>query len=155
MAGAGAGSHDRADPSGHQPSGRRASRSLRPSDAQPVSIPLKSLPVSTSPTPQSVSASRTPPILEVELLVVAISRSGQPVRNVVDEVSLSLPAGGILALVGESGSGKTMIGRSILGLLPSAASVTGGDIRLSGVSTIGLPPAQLRKIRGGEVGMVF
>src|SRR5262249_47015117 len=56
---------------------------------------------------------------------------------------------------GESGSGKTMIGRSILGLLPSAASVTGGDIRLSGVSTIGLPPAQLRKIRGSEVGMVF
>jgi peptide/nickel transport system ATP-binding protein len=102
-----------------------------------------------------VSASATLPLLEIVRLVVSISRRGQPVRNVVEDVSLTLPAGAILALVGESGSGKTMIGRSILGLLPGAASVTGGDIRLSGGSLIDLPPAQLRKIRGGEVGMVF
>jgi peptide/nickel transport system ATP-binding protein len=94
-------------------------------------------------------------LLEVERLVVTISRHGKPVRNVVEDVSFDVPAGAILALVGESGSGKTMIGRSILSLLPGAASVTGGDIRLSGLSLNGLTPAQLRQVRGGEVGMVF
>jgi len=102
-----------------------------------------------------VSAPSTCPLLEVERLVVTISRHGKPVCNVVKEVSFNVPAGAMLALVGESGSGKTMIGRSILNLLPGAASVSGGDIRLAGQSLIGLPPAQLRKVRGGEVGMVF
>lgn len=96
-----------------------------------------------------------PAVLEVEGLVVSIARHGQPLRNVVEDVSLTLAAGSILALVGESGSGKTMIGRSILGVLPSSASVTSGAIRLSGRSLIGMPQAELRKIRGGEVGMVF
>lgn len=102
-----------------------------------------------------MSAPSTCPLLEVERLVVTISRHGKPVCNVVKEVSFNVPAGAMLALVGESGSGKTMIGRSILNLLPGAASVSGGDIRLAGQSLIGLPPAQLRKVRGGEVGMVF
>ena len=102
-----------------------------------------------------MNAPGTPPLLEVERLVVTISRHGKPIRNVVDDVSFSVPAGGMLALVGESGSGKTMIGRSILSLLPAAASVTRGDIKLSGRSLIGLAPAALRAVRGGEVGMVF
>lgn len=95
------------------------------------------------------------PLLEAERLVVTISRHGKPVRNVVEDVSFTVPAGTMLALVGESGSGKTMIGRSILSLLPGAASVTSGDIKFSGRSLIGLTPAQLRAVRGGEVGMVF
>ena len=59
-----------------------------------------------------MSAPAAPPLLEVERLVVTISRHGKPVRNVVEDVSFSVPAGEMLALVGESGSGKTMIGRS-------------------------------------------
>ena len=102
-----------------------------------------------------MSAPDIAPLLDVERLVVTISRHGKAVHNVVEAVSFTVPAGGVLALVGESGSGKTMIGRSILSLLPAAASVTAGSIKLSGQSLIGLPPARLRKIRGGEVGMVF
>jgi peptide/nickel transport system ATP-binding protein len=102
-----------------------------------------------------VSAPGTTPLLEVEQLVVSISSHGKPVRNVVDGVSFNVPAGQMLALVGESGSGKTMIGRSILSLLPAAASVTGGDIRLTGRSLMGMPDPLLRRVRGGEVGMVF
>lgn len=97
----------------------------------------------------------TAPLLEAEHLVVTISRHGKPIHNVVEDVSFNVPAGTMLALVGESGSGKTMIGRSILSLLPGAASVTSGDIRLAGRSLIGLTSAQLREVRGGEVGMVF
>jgi peptide/nickel transport system ATP-binding protein len=103
----------------------------------------------------SAASPVTSPLLEVEQLVVTIFRHGRPVRNVVEDVSFDVAAGAMLALVGESGSGKTMIGRSILSLLPGAASVTNGDIRLSGRSLNGLTPAQLRKVRGGEVGMVF
>jgi peptide/nickel transport system ATP-binding protein len=102
-----------------------------------------------------VNGPGTAPLLEVEQLVVAITSHGKHVRNVVDGVSFNVAAGQILALVGESGSGKTMIGRSILSLLPAAASVTGGDIRLTGRSLIRMTVPLLRKVRGGEVGMVF
>ncbi len=95
------------------------------------------------------------PLLEIERLVVTLSRHGQRLRNIVEDVSLTLATGEMLALVGESGSGKTMIGRSILSLLPDAASVTDGAIRLAGRNLIGLAPSQLREVRGGEIGMVF
>lgn len=69
-------------------------------------------------------------------------------------VSLYLDPGEILALVGESGSGKTVTGRSILGLLPETASVTGA-VLVEGTDVVGLSGPKLRQLRGKEASMVF
>lgn len=74
---------------------------------------------------------------------------------VVDRASLELQQGEVHGLVGESGSGKTMIARSILDLLPPGAAITGGSIRLGGTELRGLAPHEMRKLRGGSIGMVF
>ncbi|WP_374595173.1 dipeptide ABC transporter ATP-binding protein [Sphingosinicella sp.] len=95
------------------------------------------------------------PVLDVNGLTIALSRHGRVVRKLVENVSFTIPSKGILALVGESGSGKTMIGRSILGLLPDAASIAAGNVDLAGESLIGLPPQRMRHIRGSRIGMVF
>jgi peptide/nickel transport system ATP-binding protein len=72
----------------------------------------------------------------------------------VRSVSYSVAAGEVVAVVGESGSGKTVTAMSLLGLLPSNARVSGRAL-LSGRDLYTMTPAELRAVRGGEVGMVF
>jgi peptide/nickel transport system ATP-binding protein len=72
----------------------------------------------------------------------------------VSEVSFALTAGEVLAVVGESGSGKTVTAMSLLGLLPATASVSGRAV-LGGRDLFSLSAAELRSVRGNEVGMVF
>jgi peptide/nickel transport system ATP-binding protein len=57
-------------------------------------------------------------------------------------------------VVGESGSGKTMLVRSIMGIAPGRANVT-GRVVLDGVDVLSLPPAQRRRRLGAQLGMVF
>src|SRR5690606_34430437 len=73
----------------------------------------------------------------------------------VDEVSLNLTAGRMLALVGESGSGKSVTALSILRLLPPQAIVQAGAMTLDGKDILHLPEQTLRGLRGGRIGMVF
>lgn len=75
--------------------------------------------------------------------------------SLVKGVDLTVGAGRILALVGESGSGKTLIGRSILRLLPDGVVHDGGDIRFCGQPVQDLSVPALRELRGGQIGMVF
>ena len=70
------------------------------------------------------------------------------------EVSYSVAAGEVVAVVGESGSGKTVTAMSLVGLLPKTATVT-GSASLNGRELFGLSPAELRKVRGNEIGVVF
>jgi peptide/nickel transport system ATP-binding protein len=70
----------------------------------------------------------------------------------VDDVSLDVAAGEIVALVGESGSGKTATARAVIGLLPPGLATTGGRIDFAGAA---LTPATLRAQRGPGIGMVF
>lgn len=95
------------------------------------------------------------PVLEVGQLCVAISGSGKSLRRVVDCVDFKIHAGEIVALVGESGSGKTMIGRSILQLLPAVARIESGTIRFCGMELFGASGDVMRAMRGREIGMVF
>lgn len=53
----------------------------------------------------------------------------------VDDVSLSVPRGGVLTLIGETGSGKSLIAQAVFGLLPAGLSVS-GDIRVGGPEPI-------------------
>ena len=95
------------------------------------------------------------PILSIRGLDVAIHRRDAEPARVVKNVDLDVGAGEIVALVGESGSGKTMIGRSILRLLPPVARIDKGEIRFAGEELAGASEARLRAVRGAQIGMVF
>ncbi|WP_287604170.1 dipeptide ABC transporter ATP-binding protein [Thiothrix sp.] len=68
----------------------------------------------------------------------------------VDDVSLSVTAGQIVALVGESGCGKTTLGRAVLQL----EKPTSGSIQLHGQELTGLSASELRPLRP-KMQMVF
>jgi oligopeptide/dipeptide ABC transporter ATP-binding protein len=93
-------------------------------------------------------------VLEVTGLSTEI-RLRDATVHAVDGVSFTVAEGETLGLVGESGCGKTMLGTSLVRLLPPGGRITGGQVLLSGQDLAGLPEAQLRKVRGNEIGMVF
>ena len=65
-----------------------------------------------------------------DLLVDFVTEGG--VAQVLDRTNLSIAPGEVVGLVGESGCGKTTLARAILGILPSAARIRGGEIRFQG-----------------------
>ena len=83
---------------------------------------------------------------------VSIQFTGQT-QAVVRDVSLTLQAGEKLALVGESGSGKSVLARSILQL--DSGVQLAGEISFCGQDLLQLPVAELRKIRGRKIAMIF
>ncbi len=78
------------------------------------------------------------------------------VVKAVDGVSFALKRGEVMGLVGESGSGKSITGFSIIGLIdPPGRVESGSSVKLEGRELTGLPPAELRKVRGKQISMVF
>ena len=73
----------------------------------------------------------------------------------VDGVSFDVGHGEVVGLVGESGCGKSMVAHSILGLVPPPGRVVSGSVRLEGRDLTNLPPAEQRRVRGGDIGLVF
>jgi len=94
------------------------------------------------------------PALQVENLTTEIRLSRATV-HAVGNVDLEIAEGETLGLVGESGSGKSMLGLSILGLLPNGGHVTEGSVKLGGSELVGMSDRELRKIRGNDVSMIF
>ena len=74
--------------------------------------------------------------------------------RVLHGIDLSIEAGEAVGLVGESGCGKSVTWLAALGLLPAKASMQ-GSVRLGGREILGSPTADLEKIRGGRVAMIF
>ncbi|SLM95788.1 Dipeptide transport ATP-binding protein DppD (TC 3.A.1.5.2) [Corynebacterium xerosis] len=75
-------------------------------------------------------------------------------RSIVTGLDLTVRAGRITALVGESGSGKSMTALSTIGLQPRSAEVR-GSARLDGAELVGRSPSEMRRIRSGQIGMIF
>ncbi|MDF2114351.1 ABC transporter ATP-binding protein [Roseiarcaceae bacterium H3SJ34-1] len=74
----------------------------------------------------------------------------------VDKVSFSVNAGETMALVGESGCGKSVTAASILRLVPDPPGrITGGEIIFEGRDLLSLTMREMRKVRGGRIGMIF
>ncbi|MFK0040536.1 ABC transporter ATP-binding protein [Paenarthrobacter sp. NPDC090517] len=71
------------------------------------------------------------------------------------DVSFSVERGQAHGLVGESGSGKSLALRSLMGLLPSNARVTGGSATFKGADLFANRGRNIRKIRGAGISMVF
>jgi peptide/nickel transport system ATP-binding protein/oligopeptide transport system ATP-binding protein len=69
-------------------------------------------------------------------------------------VSLTVNAGDSVAVVGASGSGKTVLGRSMLGLVDEPGVVR-GSIDFDGIEVVGASEAELTRVRGLGIGMVF
>ena len=95
-----------------------------------------------------------PGLLEVADLAVAYDTGGARVWATRD-VTLDVDGGEAVGLLGESGCGKSTLLLAILGLLPSAARVVRGSIRLRGRELLGLPSSELRRVRGAEIAIVF
>jgi len=94
------------------------------------------------------------PVLEIKDLSTHIQLT-RSVVQAVGNIDLQIEAGETLGLVGESGCGKSMTGLSIMGLLPPGGSIVSGSIKLNGDELVGLSEAELRKIRGNDIAMVF
>ena len=95
------------------------------------------------------------PLLSVKDLAISFL-TAQGESAAVQDVSFTLEAGETLALVGESGSGKSITALSVLQLLNyNAAHHPAGSIRFKGQELVGASEAQMRKLRGHDIGMVF
>jgi peptide/nickel transport system ATP-binding protein len=93
-------------------------------------------------------------LLEVSDLKVAFATPRGTVQAV-DGVSFSLGRGEVLAIVGESGSGKSVCALSLLGLTRSPRTSIEGRALLDGQELICASEAQLRRVRGAHMAMVF
>ncbi|WP_448953359.1 ABC transporter ATP-binding protein [Labrys neptuniae] len=82
-------------------------------------------------------------------------RTDDGLVRAIDGVSFDLAEGEILGVVGESGSGKTVSLLAVMGLITDPNVVIEGSIRYKGRELIGLPPRELRHLRGNEIAMIF
>jgi peptide/nickel transport system ATP-binding protein len=75
--------------------------------------------------------------------------------NAVSNLSYTVELGQTLGIVGESGSGKSVSSMAILGLHDASRTQMTGSIRVGGTEIIGLSDANLRRMRGNDVAMIF
>ena len=94
------------------------------------------------------------PLLEIKNLTVTYPGASGEVRAV-DGASLALARGQALGVVGESGSGKSTLACAIPRLLPGAGRIAGGQILFDGEDVVRMAPRQLRRLRGGRIGIAF
>jgi oligopeptide/dipeptide ABC transporter ATP-binding protein len=73
----------------------------------------------------------------------------------VNGVSFTIPSGGALGLVGESGSGKTVTCHAIMRLIEPPGRILDGAILFGGHDLLRMPEREIRKIRGGQISIVF
>src|ERR1700758_3568345 len=103
---------------------------------------------------EAVGAAAVPAVLDVRGLHTYFRR-GRNVVKVVRGVSFRVGRSGSVGLVGESGSGKSITALSVMGLIQKPGFITDGQILLDGRDLVGMPSADLTKLRGRDAAMVF
>ena len=109
--------------------------------------------VSDAGTAGAGQAKGVVPALEIAGLTLDFHQDGRHLR-VLDGVSLRVEPGRTLAIVGESGCGKSVTALAVMGLLPDSAEL-GGAIRLGGRDLTAMSAEDRRRLRGGEMAMIF
>jgi oligopeptide transport system ATP-binding protein len=94
------------------------------------------------------------PLLEVKNLHVSYSARTGEVCPALSGVDFDLASGEILGMLGESGSGKSTLASALLRLLPSNGKIQQGSVLFEGKNLLQASPHDLRKIRGGRIGLI-
>src|SRR5690242_12217087 len=95
------------------------------------------------------------PVLSIRDLVVEF-KTEDGVVHAVDGLTYDVYPGETLGIVGESGSGKSVSTLSILGLIPQPPGrIVSGEAIFKGRDLLKVSDKELRKIRGGEMSMIF
>lgn len=94
------------------------------------------------------------PVFSVSDMEVSF-RGGNGWTSVVHDVSLEIARGETLALVGESGSGKSVTSLASMRLLDTETSRIRGKVLLDGKDLLTLSEAEMRKVRGNDMAMIF
>ena len=94
-------------------------------------------------------------LLKVTDLHISFKAKGEPVRAVTG-VTFSVNKGETLGIVGESGAGKSVLGLSLMGLLPeNTAYIPNGTVEFDGTDLLKLNKKQIRAFRGDRISMIF
>ncbi|THF67274.1 ABC transporter ATP-binding protein [Pseudothauera nasutitermitis] len=95
------------------------------------------------------------PLLAVDGLSVQF-QTRRGTAHVLDEVGFTLARGQTLGLVGESGCGKSMTALAMMRLIPQPPGrIAAGSVRLHGRELLALPEAEMRRVRGNRLSMIF
>jgi peptide/nickel transport system ATP-binding protein len=96
----------------------------------------------------------TDPLLSIQdLHLVFDTTRGQ--LKALNGISFDVRSGEIFGVVGETGCGKTVTGLSVLRLLPQTATIPQGRILFRGQDLLSLSEREMRKVRGGQIAMIF
>ena len=93
------------------------------------------------------------PLIDIRDLRVTFDTPRGPAEAICG-VDLTLQPGEVLGIVGESGSGKSVAMMALMHLLPPSARVA-GSVRFHGRELVGAPRAEMDRLRGARIGMIF
>ena len=93
-------------------------------------------------------------VLTLEGLTVALP-PGADRPHAMKDVSLTVGAGEIVCVVGESGSGKSMTANAVMRLLPTGVAIERGRVLFEGQDIAAASDAEMRKLRGAGIAMIF
>ena len=93
-------------------------------------------------------------LLEISGLAVHF-RTERGEMAAVDGLDLVVERGEFVGIVGESGSGKSVTARAVMGLIQPPGRIAAGQIRFDGVDLVGRPDAELQRLRGKRMAMIF
>ena len=96
-----------------------------------------------------------PALLQVDGLTVEF-RTRRGVARVLDDVAFSVGCGQTLGVVGESGCGKSVTALALMRLIAEPPGrIVGGRVRFDGRDLLQLPEAEMRRVRGNRISMIF
>ncbi len=92
-------------------------------------------------------------VLSIRNLKIEIHQHGRG-STVLRNIHLEIQRGQVHGLVGESGAGKSLLGKAILGILPSSSSISSGSIHFGSDELTGLDPNQRRLLASRHIAMI-